>query len=104
MTSTLARRHPPTKLRFTRFASQAEKHVTIGSFAVVSDLERDRMERMDAIASAWREFCRQQTEDSFALFHEASKALVWSVCYRVLRNEEDASDAFQSTYLRLFLL
>src|SRR5262249_11256620 len=52
--------------------------------------------------SAWRDFCENPDADSFGQLYEATKAEVWSVALRILRNSADAEDGFQATYLRLW--
>ena len=49
----------------------------------------------------WAEFFANPREETFGPIYEQSRALVWTLCYRVLHNEEDARDAFQSVYCRL---
>lgn len=49
----------------------------------------------------WRQFREDPREETFAPFYEASKRLVYTVCRRVLRDEDDALDAFQGVYDRL---
>ena len=52
-------------------------------------------------ADQWAAFCAERTEVAFAPIYEATKGLVFTLCYRILRNEDDARDAFQSAYARL---
>src|SRR5438445_10656752 len=47
------------------------------------------------------QFIRLQSESAFAALLERHGPLVLSVCRRVLRNEHDAEDAFQITFLVL---
>ncbi len=56
---------------------------------------------MSGIDDCWRAFGAEPTAERFAEFYEASRGLVWSICWRTLRSEEDALDAYQSTYARL---
>ena len=49
----------------------------------------------------WNKFCNTMDEESFEIVYDQTKALVWSICVRILHNEDDTSDAFQATYGRL---
>ncbi len=49
----------------------------------------------------WETFCLDPTEAEFGPLYDASRGLVYAICLRILKNEEDAADAFQSTYARL---
>lgn len=49
----------------------------------------------------WADFCREPNETTFAPIYAATRALVYTICYRLLRNEDDALDALQSAYARL---
>ena len=40
-------------------------------------------------------------EREFEKLYEAGKNIVWSVCFRILRDEDDARDAFQSAWRRI---
>jgi RNA polymerase sigma factor (sigma-70 family) len=48
-----------------------------------------------------QQFAAQRSEDAFAQFLERYGPLVLAVCQRVLRNDADADDAFQATFLVL---
>ncbi|MBN1886259.1 MAG: sigma-70 family RNA polymerase sigma factor, partial [Candidatus Krumholzibacteriota bacterium] len=52
----------------------------------------------------WSAFCEDPTETTFERLYEESSALVYTMALRILGDEEDARDAFQSTYCRLLLL
>jgi RNA polymerase sigma factor (sigma-70 family) len=54
--------------------------------------------------NAWTQFALSPSSDTFAPLYEGTKRLVWTLCRRILSNENDADDAFQSAYLRLFTL
>ncbi|MFC1601080.1 hypothetical protein ACFL34_01860 [Candidatus Sumerlaeota bacterium] len=53
---------------------------------------------------AWEAFCRNPDEGTFAPVYEQMRRLVYTICRRILRNEDDTLDAFQSTYCRLLAL
>lgn len=57
------------------------------------------MTRIDP--AAWAAFCNSPTAERFSPLYEQSKRLVWSLCRRILGDEEDALDAFQGVYARL---
>src|SRR5688572_16165521 len=50
----------------------------------------------------WSAFLANPDQGNFQLVFDSTRALVWTLCYRVLLNEEDARDAFQAAYARLF--
>lgn len=52
----------------------------------------------------WKNFCNQISEENFIPIYEKSRALVYTICYRILQKPEDVSDAFQSAYARLIAL
>ena len=57
---------------------------------------------MNRVATdAWQTFCSDPTDANFNAFYETTRALVYTLCFRVLRNEDDALDAFQSSFCRL---
>ena len=41
----------------------------------------------------WARFCVEPDEENFTALYESVKRLVYTLCYRILWNEEDASDA-----------
>ena len=53
---------------------------------------------------AWEQFQAHPGEASFEPLYETSKALVYTICYRILRNREDAADALQNAFARLLVL
>lgn len=56
------------------------------------------------VTEAWKSFAREPGEASFRPLYESTKRLVWTLCRRILSNEADAADAFQSAYCRLLVL
>lgn len=56
-----------------------------------------------SLEEAWRAFAHDPDEAAFAPIYEATRGIAMAVCRRVLRDEEDALDAFQATYARLLL-
>jgi len=57
-----------------------------------------------SIQADWKAFCSDPCERTFEPFYAKTRALVWTICLRILRNEEDAADAMQTTYCRLLKL
>ena len=53
--------------------------------------------------AAWTAFCADPAEEHFGPFYEQSKGLVWTLCRRILRDEDEAQDAFQGVYARLLV-
>lgn len=51
----------------------------------------------------WKAFCTSPCEETFQPLYETTKKLVFTICYRFFQNEEEALDAFQSTYARMIL-
>ena len=51
--------------------------------------------------NVWDDFCKNPEEENFQPLFEATKGLVYTICFRILRDRDDAQDAFQSTYCRL---
>ena len=49
----------------------------------------------------WEAFCKTPTEENFRPLYGETSALIYTVCLRILRDEEHARDAFQATYCRL---
>ncbi|MCX7015863.1 MAG: sigma-70 family RNA polymerase sigma factor [Candidatus Sumerlaeota bacterium] len=52
----------------------------------------------------WEAFRAYPAEETFRPLYEESKALIYTICRRILRNDEDAADAFQAAYCRLMAL
>jgi DNA-directed RNA polymerase specialized sigma24 family protein len=49
----------------------------------------------------WTNFCARPTEETFGPLYDATRALVYTLCLRILRDREAARDAFQAVYCRL---
>jgi RNA polymerase sigma factor (sigma-70 family) len=49
----------------------------------------------------WQAFVLELDEETFRPLYEATKGLTYTLCLRLLRHAEDASDAFQATYCQL---
>ncbi len=54
--------------------------------------------------SRWRELCKELNQPAFEEIFEETKNLVYTICFRKLKNTEDARDAFQQTYTRFLFL
>ncbi|MCE5230514.1 sigma-70 family RNA polymerase sigma factor [bacterium] len=50
----------------------------------------------------WEAFCATTDEPSFNALYDRFRSLAWTLCWRILGNEEDTHDAFQSAWARLF--
>ena len=61
-------------------------------------------DKMKISLDNWKRLRDNVSEENFRPIYEASKALVYTICIRILRTREDAADAFQSTYARLIAL
>ena len=48
--------------------------------------------------NTWAAFQARPCEKTFRPIYDKTEALVYTLCYRILNNEEDARDAFQSAY------
>ena len=55
-------------------------------------------------SSPVEEFLRNPNEETFGPLYESTAPLVFTICRRILRRQEDAQDAFQATYTRLLAL
>lgn len=55
----------------------------------------------DLPQNPWRDFLATPGEATFASVYNQTRALVWTLCVRILGNYEDAHDAFQDTWSRL---
>ncbi len=51
----------------------------------------------------WRDFCAAVSEASFEALYDTYRSLIWTLCWRILGNEDDARDAFQSAWTRLYV-
>lgn len=49
----------------------------------------------------WTEFKAEPNEKNFEAVYRVTSPLVYTICRKMLRNEEDALDAFQSSYARI---
>ena len=52
----------------------------------------------DVQQKLWNAFRRQPSEATFRPLYESTRALVYTLCQRILRHEEDARDATAATY------
>jgi len=52
----------------------------------------------------WKRLRQDVCEENFLPIYENTRALVYTICIRILRSNEDASDAFQATYARVLAL
>jgi RNA polymerase sigma-70 factor (ECF subfamily) len=52
----------------------------------------------------WERFQQGVDERAFERLYERTSTLVYTICLRKLKNEEDALDAFQATYIQLLAL
>lgn len=50
----------------------------------------------------WADLCARPDDSTFGPIYDAYKPLVWTICRRVLGGDNDAGDAFQSAWARLF--
>ncbi|HLU47577.1 MAG TPA: sigma-70 family RNA polymerase sigma factor, partial [Planctomycetota bacterium] len=57
-----------------------------------------------ATIDLWQDFVRAPSDESFRPLYEATKRLVWTLAIRILRDPNDATDAFQGAYSRLVAL
>ena len=55
-------------------------------------------------SSPVEEFLRNPNEETFGPVYESTAPLVFTICRRILGRQEDAQDAFQSTFTRLLAL
>ncbi len=55
----------------------------------------------DQIQRLWDVYLTNPEEKNFVPFYEGTHRFVYSLCFHLLRNEEDAVDAFQSAYSRM---
>jgi RNA polymerase sigma-70 factor (ECF subfamily) len=62
----------------------------------------DAMNRL--LHDDWEAFRQKADEHSFRAIYDKTSALVFTICLRKLKNEEDALDAFQATYTRLLAI
>ncbi|MDK2970805.1 MAG: hypothetical protein PWP23_560 [Candidatus Sumerlaeota bacterium] len=53
------------------------------------------------LLDAWRAYCQDGDERAFEVIFEGTRGLVFTICRSVLRNEEDALEAFQGAYERV---
>jgi RNA polymerase sigma factor (sigma-70 family) len=54
--------------------------------------------------SLWKALGQTKPEKAFSSVYKETSRLVWTVCFRILKSQEDASDAYQGAYARLFQL
>jgi len=52
----------------------------------------------------WKKFRQSPDAKNFEPVYEQTHRQVWTLCFRVLRNDDDALDALQETYARLLAL
>ena len=57
----------------------------------------------DQLAALWKFFCAAPSEPHFELFFRETSGVVYTLCRRILHNAEDAEEAFQGAYARMFV-
>ena len=58
----------------------------------------------DLVQQAWKAFCLQPSEDTFAAFHQGTSGFIFTMCLRVLGDDEEARDVLQTVYSELLML
>ncbi len=53
------------------------------------------------LENSWESFLKQPSEKTFSRLYQEVLPLVYTICYRLTKNSDDADDACQSTYSRL---
>ncbi len=56
----------------------------------------------NSLQQIWQAFLARPDQRNFEPVYTQTRALVWTLCRRILNNDEDARDAFQAAYARLF--
>lgn len=53
------------------------------------------------VQDCWKAFCLAPGEETFACFYEQTKGFIYTIAYRILQDEEEASDVLQGVYAQL---
>jgi RNA polymerase sigma factor (sigma-70 family) len=78
-----------TAVRLSQFVRQMRRVLATGEIVGLTEAE------------LWERYVREQDEAAFEMLVRKHGPMVLGVCRRILRNEQDAEDAFQATFLVL---